>query len=118
MRQGHAMPFGAQLLDEGGTRFRLWAPGAQQVTLETGSGAKRAEFSMRALEAGWFETVLAQASAGTRYAYRVGELRVPDPASRCNPDDVHQASMVVDPRAFDWRDEGWIYSRLSPHSCF
>ena len=36
---------------------------------------------------------------GTRYRYRIdGEHEVPDPASRCNPDDVTAPSEVVDPR--------------------
>ncbi len=32
---------------------------------------------------------------------------MPDPASRCNPDDVHAASALVDPHAFDWPDAAW-----------
>jgi malto-oligosyltrehalose trehalohydrolase len=101
------MPFGAEVLQGGATRFRLWAPGAQQPTLEAGAGATRAGVAMTALGQGWFEAVVADAPAGTRYAYRAGELSVPDPASRFNPQDVHAASMVVDPLAFDWRDGAW-----------
>ena len=101
------MPFGAELLDDGRTRFRLWAPGATQLTLEATAGNAKFQASMSALEADWFEAIVAGAPAGTRYAYRVGETRVPDPASRCNPEDVHGASMVVDPLAFDWKDDDW-----------
>ena len=51
---------------------------------------------------GWHEHALAEATAGDRYRYRMPDgLRVPDPASRCNPDDVHGPSEVVDPRAYD-----------------
>ena len=32
---------------------------------------------------------------------------MPDPASRYNPDDVHGASEVIDPAAFDWQDTAW-----------
>ena len=32
---------------------------------------------------------------------------VPDPASRSNPEDVHRASAVVNPAAFDWPDADW-----------
>ena len=32
---------------------------------------------------------------------------MPDPASRSNPDDVHGASQVVDPLAYQWRDAAW-----------
>ena len=39
------------------------------------------------------------ARAGTRYRFRIdGEIEVPDPASRFQPDDVHGPSEVVDPR--------------------
>ena len=33
VRRGHRMPFGALPLDDGGTRFRLWSPGADRVEL-------------------------------------------------------------------------------------
>ena len=47
---------------------------------------------------GWFELTVPGVDASTRYAYRIdGDLVVPDPASRCNPDDVHAASALVDP---------------------
>ncbi|MGP1677460.1 MAG: malto-oligosyltrehalose trehalohydrolase [Burkholderiales bacterium] len=107
MKHRHTMPFGAEVLDDGRTRFRLWAPGAKQLTLETTAGTAQSQASMSALDAGWFEAIVAGAPAGTRYAYRSGDTRFPDPASRCNPDDVHGASMVVDPLAFDWKDGGW-----------
>ena len=107
MKLKHTMPFGAQMLDDGTTRFRLWAPGAKQIALETAAGPLRAETPMKALSDGWFETILGDAPAGTRYSYRIGDARCPDPASRFNPDDVHSASMVVDPMAFDWNDGNW-----------
>jgi 1,4-alpha-glucan branching enzyme/maltooligosyltrehalose trehalohydrolase len=34
-------------------------------------------------------------------------MRVPDPASRLQADDVHGPSVVIDPKAWDWRDEHW-----------
>jgi 1,4-alpha-glucan branching enzyme/maltooligosyltrehalose trehalohydrolase len=50
---------------------------------------------------------VASAGASTRYRFRIdGGLLVPDPASRSNPDGVHGASMVVDPRDFAW-DDNW-----------
>lgn len=56
---------------------------------------------------GWRELVV-EAPAGTRYRYRVdGKLEVPDPATRFNPGDVHGASEVVAPEAFEWPDGSW-----------
>jgi len=101
------MPFGAEL-SPAGTRFRLWAPAAREVELDLDMHGSRRRFGMSALADGWFEANLADAAAGTRYAFRIdGGMSVPDPASRCNPDDVHRPSMVVDPLAYEWRDAGW-----------
>ncbi|MDA8128851.1 MAG: malto-oligosyltrehalose trehalohydrolase [Betaproteobacteria bacterium] len=101
------MPFGAELTSEG-VRFRLWAPGCDEVGLCLGEGPEEAVRPMNALGDGWFELDVAGAGPGTRYRYAVNDgLRVPDPASRFNPDDVHAASEVIDPAAFDWRDGDW-----------
>ena len=104
------MPFGAQLT-EGGVRFRLYAPAAKRVDVVFGNGvddaATRAPLS--ANEAGWFEATVPGAGAGTRYAFSLddAELHVPDPASRFQPDGVHEPSLVIDPLAFAWPDDGW-----------
>jgi maltooligosyltrehalose trehalohydrolase len=107
MKRAHGMPFGAELIDAGRARFRLWAPSAAKVELVLASRGKPVYIPMRALERGWHEAT-APAEASTRYRYRIdGALEVPDPASRCNPEDVHGPSMVVDPRAFEWTDGEW-----------
>lgn len=99
------MPFGAESLDRDRTRFRLWAPSAQEVALVLSSQARRVP--MQAAGDGWWERV-GVAPPGTRYRYSIdGRLEVPDPASRFNPDDVHGPSEVVDPGTFEWDDGGW-----------
>jgi len=101
-RFSHAMPFGAVPLAGGGVAFRLWAPAAPQVMLCV-EGPDGAEFPMIRHADGWHARNLATAAAGTRYRFLLPDgLRVPDPASRRNPDDVHGPSEVVDPRAFAW----------------
>ncbi|HEV2977109.1 MAG TPA: malto-oligosyltrehalose trehalohydrolase [Casimicrobiaceae bacterium] len=102
------MPFGAELSADGSTRFRLWASGARRVDLDLSLGNVRGELPMTALDGGWFETRVPNVPAGARYGFRIdGGITVADPASRCNPDDVHAASMVIDPCAFDWSDAKW-----------
>jgi maltooligosyltrehalose trehalohydrolase len=102
------MAFGAQPNEDGTTRFRLWASAAAQVDLELEGAQGRARLAMRALRDGWHELVAADAPAGTRYRFVLPDgLAVPDPASRRNPLDVHGPSEVVDPLAYDWRDDGW-----------
>jgi len=104
MKRVHVMPFGAQVLDDFRTRFRLWAPSAQQVQLCLREQPQRL---MPRDADGWYEAI-AVAPHGTRYHYRIDdELDVPDPASRYNPGGVHGDSAVVNPHAYEWRDERW-----------
>ena len=86
MRRRHPMPFGAESLDDGKVRFRLWAPKAERVELCL---ASKNPLALSKLEDGWFELVT-HAPAGSQYQYRInGQTRVPDPASRFQPSDVH-----------------------------
>ncbi len=105
-RRAHRMPFGAEVREDGTTRFRLWAPGARQVELWLEES--RRAVAMPRDAGGWAEYVTREAPAGTRYRYRIdGELLVPDPAARFQPGDVHGASEVIDPLAYPWADGGW-----------
>jgi malto-oligosyltrehalose trehalohydrolase len=101
------MPFGAEVREDGTTRFRLWAPGARQVELWLEEPGRAV--AMPRDMGGWAEHVTREAPAGTRYRYRIdSELLVPDPAARFQPGDVHGASLVVDPLAHAWTDTAWI----------
>lgn len=106
-RFSHRMPFGAEMGPEG-VRFRLWAPDAQAVALCVGEGDGERVVPLEPDGAGWYETTLADVAAGTRYRYQIdGDLKVPDPASRYQPDDVHGASEIVDPAAYAWKHVDW-----------
>ena len=99
---------------DGSVLFRVWAPSSERVTLLLGSerfettrgaddvGARvggRDEFR------GWFE-VRTAARAGDRYAFSLdGGPERPDPATRHQPDGVHDRSALVDPAAWGWTDE-------------
>ena len=107
MKRAHEMPFGAAL-DEAAARFRLWAPAAHAVTLLLGERQGHRDVPMQPMADGWHGATVPQVAAGTPYAFRVDDgPAVPDPASRQQPWDVNGPSAVVDPRAFDWPDEGW-----------
>ncbi len=109
MKFRHRSPFGAELSRDG-VRFRLYAPAAEQVELllEPGSAQARGLATERR-EDGFFERFVEGARAGCRYAFRIdGRAKpVPDPASRYQPDGVHEPSSVVDPHAFEWPDNEW-----------
>jgi len=102
------MPFGAELRDDGQVRFRLWAPAARHVDVILIEDGDESVLGLEGDAAGWFEVITARARPGTHYCFMIdGDLRVPDPASRMQAGDVHDASVVVDPRAWTWRDAEW-----------
>jgi malto-oligosyltrehalose trehalohydrolase len=102
------MPFGAEILPDGQVRFRLWGPAASQVNLCILHEGEARYIPMPNTSNGWFELITSQASAGTHYRFQIdGNMQVPDPASRFQPNDVHSASEVVDPLSFDWQDDAW-----------
>jgi maltooligosyltrehalose trehalohydrolase len=108
LRRRHHMPFGAELSANGAVRFRLWAPAARSVELVLYDGGTARSLPMPAHADGWYCLDDTPAHVGSRYRYRIdGELEVPDPASRFNPDGVHGASEVIDPAAYAWEDDGW-----------
>ncbi len=101
----HAMPFGAQLRTDGTVRFRLWAPAQESASISIDDAIT---LSLQRLEGGWFEVVTEAAKVGSRYRFVLQDgIRVPDPASRHQPDDVHGPSVVVDPGAYAWQTAGW-----------
>ena len=92
-------------IEENGVRIRIWAPKHRRVDLAVEG---RESAPMTALPDGWHEAVLADAGPGTLYRFELPDgLRVPDPASRYQPQDVHGPSEVIDPAAFRWTDMGW-----------
>ncbi|QAY77598.1 malto-oligosyltrehalose trehalohydrolase [Sphingosinicella sp. BN140058] len=96
--------WGATLRPDGRARFRLWAPGINAVSLEIEG---RDPIPMAREAGGWF-AIEAPAAPGSAYKYRIStDLAVPDPASRAQAGDVHDASLVVDPTAYTWRVPGW-----------
>jgi malto-oligosyltrehalose trehalohydrolase len=106
MKHHHRLPFGAEPVD-GGVRFRLWAPKAREAALVLEDGGSPRELPMAAEDRGWFALTTDAARIGSRYRYLVEGLKVPDPASRHQPDDVNGPSEVIDPAAYDWRELPW-----------
>ena len=103
MKFKHDLPFGATVLNNGTTRFRIWAPSAPTLDLAI-DGAR---MTMVHEGAGW-HSLTVPAIAGTRYQYVMPDgLHFPDPASRMQDADVHDPSVVVDPSDFEWKTEDW-----------
>jgi malto-oligosyltrehalose trehalohydrolase len=99
-------PHGAEIREDGTVRFRLWAPAVAGVELDVlGQAGPRA---MQPIGEGWHELITARASAGDRYRFILPDgLKVPDPASRYQPEDVHGPSELIDPASWTWTDASW-----------
>ncbi|MFT4047857.1 MAG: malto-oligosyltrehalose trehalohydrolase [Solimonas sp.] len=103
-RHAHAMRAGATYLGGGRTRFALWAPSQARIALQIDGAEPQ---PMQKTADGWFELETA-AAPGCGYRYHVADdLAVPDPASRAQCGDVHDASLVVDPRSYEWQHASW-----------
>lgn len=93
------------------TRFRVWAPRSKEVRVVLESPTS----GVHVLEpegSGYFSADVA-VSAGTLYKYRLdGAESHPDPCSRFQPSGPHEASLVVEPGAFEWTDADWRGVRL------
>ena len=77
-----------------GTRFRVWAPKADALSVAVVGGPAVA---MRREADGYFAASVAGVRAGARYFYRFADGRErPDPASLFQPLGVHGPSEVVD----------------------
>ena len=101
----HRMPFGADIEENGGVRFRIYAPTQPSVKLALEG---REPLAMQTDGTGWHELTTGEAKSGSRYRYQLGDgTQVPDPVSRYQPEDVSGASEVIDPRAYAWKDTGW-----------
>jgi maltooligosyltrehalose trehalohydrolase len=91
--------------EQGGVRFRLWAPGDARVGLVI--EGRDDPLAMTPQANGFFEIFVEGLGAGARYRFALSSGRqVPDPASRFQPDDFDGASEAIDPGAYRWR-ESW-----------
>ncbi len=108
MAGGWSLERGATVLADGSTRFSVWAPRVETVTVTVAGAGGRSEHPLERKSGGVFETTLPGVGAGADYFYRLdGERDRPDPVSRHQPAGVHGPSRTVDPAAFRWSDSGW-----------
>ncbi len=100
--------FGALPCNDG-VRFRIPATDARELAIILHDGRAAGRHVLRERDAdGVFETVIPGAAAGDWYSCAIdGGPPRPDPASRFQPDGVHGACAIVDPRVFPWTDGTW-----------
>lgn len=101
-------PQGAFRIGPQNVRWRVWAPRCTAVSLVALPEGRRVETAMAPEGDGYFVGEQPVPAEGLRYGYRLaGGQVLPDPASRWQPDGVHQASAVFFPDAFPWTDQAW-----------
>ena len=100
-------PFFGAVPSQDGVRFRVWAPDARVLELVLYDGEAAGTHPLANVGSGLYETWVERAAAGNRYAYRLDDNDLPDPASRFQPEGVHGSSQVIDPLGFRWTDERW-----------
>ena len=100
-------PIGAEVVSDDQVSFRVWAPAAKRVQVVL-SDRDSSQHALEPEPNGYFSGVV-RARAGDRYRFQLDESAqlYPDPASRFQPCGPHQASAVVDPSSYEWRDAGW-----------
>ncbi|WP_241653207.1 malto-oligosyltrehalose trehalohydrolase [Pseudomonas alkylphenolica] len=104
LRSDQFATHGAVMLDSNTVRFALWAPAARSVEVCL---APDRRLPLQRGADGWFRARW-PAVAGSDYHYCIdGEVQVPDPASRFQPQGVHGPSQVVDPAAYSWQHKHW-----------
>jgi maltooligosyltrehalose trehalohydrolase len=104
------LPVGAEPAG-GGVHFRVWAPRRKQVEVAMDGSTV---IPLEREPNGYFSGVVDAAKAGMHYRFRLdhGDLLVPDPASRFQPEGPHGLSEIVDPSQYRWNDAGWPGVRI------
>jgi maltooligosyltrehalose trehalohydrolase len=99
-------PLGAVVVDDAHVHFRVWAPGSkapvEQVAVRLPSG----DHPLSPVGLGVWEGTL-EAAAGDDYWILLDGRRLPDPATRHQPQGLRGPSRIVDPGTFTWTDAGW-----------
>ena len=107
------LTFGALPLPDNETRFEVWAPNANKLSVELiersdNQETIRASYELERGSDGVFLGLVPDCPAGSLYRYKIGEgSSRPDPRSRFQPFGVHGPSQVIDPSAYRWQAEDW-----------
>ena len=94
-------PIGAEVRARG-THFRVWAPAPRAIQLVIDREGRPTEVALEKEPDGYYSAFVPGVTAGARYQYQLDGERVPDPASRFQPDGPDAPSQVVDPSRYQW----------------
>jgi maltooligosyltrehalose trehalohydrolase len=99
---------GASLNANGVWEFSVWAPHREKVGLHLFDGPGDRYIAMTKAEDGYHSVLVDDLRPHSRYVYRLDDSQeYPDPASRFQPDGVHDPSEIVNLTDYHWTDEHW-----------
>jgi maltooligosyltrehalose trehalohydrolase len=104
------LPVGAEPAG-GGVHFRVWAPRRKHVEVVMD---RSSAIPLDREPNGYFSGIGDSARAGMHYRFLLdhGDLLVPDPASRFQPEGPHGPSEIISPSSYRWKDDGWHGVRI------
>src|SRR5437868_5743460 len=98
------LPVGAEVQPRGGVHFRVWAPRCHSVKVQVNSrdGETRQPIALAGEEDGYHSIFDPASRAGDCYWLLLDEdsSRIPDPASRFQPEGPHGPSEIIDPGGY------------------
>ena len=102
------LPVGAEVLPDGSSHFRVWAPRRAEVAVVIENDSPRPR-RLAPEPGGYFSGTVPDTGDGALYRFKLDsdDQLYPDPASRYQPRGPHGSSMIVDPSTFKWTDAGW-----------
>lgn len=99
---------GASVIDKGKVRFMVWAPNVKNLSVKIFRKNNISIIPFKKDPSGYFEGVAENTFAGENYFYLLdNNAQYPDPASRFQPEGVHEPSQIIDPNGFQWDDDNW-----------
>lgn len=93
-----------------GVSYCVWAPDHREATVRVRKpdGRPAVDLPLEPRGEGYFCGEDPNGAAGDRYAFLLDDdAPLPDPASRFQPEGVHEWSECVDPTRYRWQTEGW-----------
>ena len=84
--------------------FKVWAPGAHEVSVHI----RDAAYALELRDGGWWSGDVRKAGPGTEYRFVIdGGKPLPDPRSPFQPSGVDGPSQVIEHSTFAWTDHRW-----------
>ena len=96
-------PYLGATFEDGSVRFRVVSPTAGRMEVVVDG----ASHPLTKTGDATFEAFVPEVQAGARYHLLKDGTKMPDPASRFQPEGVHGPSEVINPHTYEWHDKDW-----------